>query len=169
MTALHETIRDILFRFYALIALAGVALLVWLGTQCYKIQKLEEEDQHQLDLVKEELLKANEEHSALINEEESYRSTVCPICHHTMIQATHAKPKEKNIAPLPKDDDDKAGETSPLMANDSKKKKKTPTSNRSLLSLRCGHEFHASCITVLMASERRNCDPCRCPVCLQAL
>ena len=138
--------RALHWGIHVLVPLLCCGGMAWIVRECSARRRLARSELLQYEEVKEELQHVKDNH--YVSRTGRYQAESCAIC-------------QKELLPTKVT----ASEETPLLEQEPMEL----GGNNSLISLRCGHEFHSPCILQCMAGQRRNYDPCRCPVCMQGI
>lgn len=150
--------RLLYWCFRVLVPLLCCCCLIGVVQVWFTTRRLATLEQQQFDELKRELQQVKENH--YLTQRGRYEADSCQIC-----QKDFGCPREEHTSKRTI-----ASEETPLVFGTKQTGADDNSSNLiSLISLRCGHEFHSTCILQWMASQRRNYDPCRCPVCMQGI
>ena len=149
--------RALYWCFCVLVPLLCCCCLFGIVRMCSMTRRSAKLEQQQFDELKQELQQVKEHH--YLTQKGRYEADSCQIC-----QKGFGCPREDHSSKRAI-----ASEETPLVLQTQQQAAPDNSNNLSLISLRCGHEFHSTCILQWMASQRRNYDPCRCPVCMQGI
>lgn len=134
--------------------------LVWIVFQCSVRRRMDRWELFQFKEVQGELQEVMDHHYS--SQEGCYRAESCAICEISFVSI--ASGSESTCSGGNEETESIATEQSALL-----EKERVELDANTLMSLRCGHEFHSACILQWMADQKRNYEPCRCPVCMQGI